>query len=65
MNIFKFYYSDANRIFDPRKRTHMLSEDDYDYRENYKSKLKLFENFHSKNYNTNINHQKLFNKILF
>jgi hypothetical protein len=26
----------------------MLSEDDYDYKENYKKKLKLFENFHSK-----------------
>jgi hypothetical protein len=25
----------------------MISADDYDYRENYKSKLKLFENFHS------------------
>lgn len=36
------------RMFDPKKRVHMIKEDDYDYRENYKNKLKLFENFHSK-----------------
>lgn len=35
-------------MFDPRQRTHLLKEDDYDYRENYIKKLKLFDNFHSK-----------------
>jgi hypothetical protein len=28
----------------------MLAEDDYDYKENYKKKLKLFENYHSNKY---------------
>jgi len=35
-------------MFDKKQKTHLLKEDDYDYRENYEKKLKLFENFHSK-----------------
>jgi hypothetical protein len=34
-------------MFDKRQKTQVLKEDDFDYRENYGKKLKLFDNFHS------------------
>ena len=35
-------------MFDKRQKNQLLAEDDFDYRENYIKKLKLFDNFHSK-----------------
>lgn len=33
-------------MFDPKQKTSLLKEDDFDYKENYIKKLKLFDNFH-------------------